>query len=388
MKRRLLKVAITTALAVACSVPAFANPFSDVPAKHWAYDAVNKLAKAGIIDGFNDGTFRGDKTISRYEIAQIVYKAMNKTTMNADQKALVEKLAREYAAELNDMGVKVEGIQSQLNDMVKFNGDARLRFYNADNTGVGTGNNVEEYRLRLGATAKVNDDLTLYGRISSGNQSISNNTTSAAVEAAVAKTHIWGMDTTIGRQDFALGQGLLAGSGSAYLNGVSVKRGNLMLFAGKEADSSTTMAKSMGGEYTLKIGAPVTLDYLTLGSNHYYAASTGFNLLGSKVTGEFAKNSTTKAKGYRVKAGLGNSGLSVAYNDIEAGALPYDTTLNWKASNVGTGIMQDFYTTGGHVKGMEYEYNKDIAKNTNLNVVYQSIKDGAKNVKATVNVKF
>jgi len=92
VKKRLLKVAIATALTVAFATPAFANPFSDVPAKHWAYDAVNKLAQAGIVDGYSDGTFRGDKTMTRYEMAQIVAKAMNKS-LNSDQKAIVDKLA-------------------------------------------------------------------------------------------------------------------------------------------------------------------------------------------------------------------------------------------------------------------------------------------------------
>jgi len=385
MKRRLLKVAITTALATAIAVPAFANPFSDVPAKHWAYDAVNKLAKAGIIDGFNDGTFRGEKTVNRYEMAQVISKAMNKT-MNADQKALVEKLAREYASEMKDLGIRVDGVQSQVDDMVKFSGDARIRYYNADNTGVGTGGNAEEYRFRLGATAKVNDDITLYGRITSASQSFNTTTTTANVEAAVAKTHIWGMDTAIGRQDIVLGQGMLAGDGLALLDGVSVKHGNLKAFAGKESDG-TNMVKSYGGQYDFKLGLPVSASYLALGANHYYAVGTGFDLLGSKVTGEYAKN-TAGAKGYQVKAALGQSGLSVGYKDIEQGAVPYESGINWKATNVPA--LSDIYagSTLGHVKGMEYEYNKDLAKNTNLNVVYQSIKDGGKNIRGTVNVKF
>ncbi|MBP2650008.1 MAG: omp-alpha 3 [Firmicutes bacterium] len=385
MKKRLLKVAITTALTVAFAVPAFANPFSDVPAKHWAYDAVNKLAKAGIVDGFNDGTFRGEKTVTRYEMAQIVVKAMNKN-MGPDQKALVQKLAQEYAAEMKDMGVKVDSLQNQIDNMVKFSGDARVRYYNADNVGVGTGGNAEEYRFRLGATAKVNDDITLYGRVTTGNQNINNALGTASIDAANAETTILGMDTVIGRQDFNLGQGLLASNGN--LNGVTVKHGAWMAFAGKESDG-TNMEKAYGGQVNFKLGAPVVASYLTLGSNHYYSAGTGFNFLGTKITGEYAKNSTTSAKGYQVKAGLGKTGLTVGYKDIDAGALPYDSVLNLKSS-IAAPALVDFYTASktAHVKGMEYEYNTDLAKNTNLNVLYQSIKDGGKNVRATVNVAF
>ena len=126
MNKRVLKVAVVSALTVAFAVPAFANPFTDVPAKHWSYDAVTKLSQAGIVDGYGDGTFKGDKTVTRYEMAQIVAKAMTKS-LNNDQKATVDKLSKEFATELNTMGVKVEGMQNQINNMVKISGDARVR---------------------------------------------------------------------------------------------------------------------------------------------------------------------------------------------------------------------------------------------------------------------
>ena len=51
------------AMALGVSATAFAaNPFSDLPAGHWAYGAVAKLAAAGVVDGYPDGTFKGDKT--------------------------------------------------------------------------------------------------------------------------------------------------------------------------------------------------------------------------------------------------------------------------------------------------------------------------------------
>ncbi|MDF2876701.1 MAG: S-layer protein, partial [Sporomusa sp.] len=57
------------------------NPFGDVPVKHWSYDSVSKLVEAGIIDGYGDKTFRGDKTLTRYEMSQLVARAM----WNADK---------------------------------------------------------------------------------------------------------------------------------------------------------------------------------------------------------------------------------------------------------------------------------------------------------------
>lgn len=391
MKKRLLKVAVATALTVAFAAPAFANPFTDVPAKHWAYDAVKKLAQAGIVDGYGDGTFRGDKTMTRYEMAQIVAKAMTKS-LSADQKAIVDKLSKEYAAELNNLGVKVDGLQKQVDDMVKFSGDARVRHYSTDNTGTATDTDVNEYRVRLGATAKVNSDTSLYVRFTSGSALAQRDTSpSASIENAFVSTKLLGMNTKIGRQDYDLGQGMLAGAGTtAILNGVTMKQGTFMMFGGKELKDATTMADAYGAQYTFDIGAPITLSYLNLDKKNYYAASTTFELFpGIKVGGEYAKNESDKAKAYAVKAYLGKTGLSVGYKDVEANAVPFESNLNLKASNISD--LKDFRAVAnasGKAKGMEVEYNNDLAKNTNLNVLYQSIDDAGKNVRATVSVKF
>lgn len=387
MKKRLLRAAIAAALTVSFSVPAFANSFSDVPAKHWAYDAVTKLAKEGIVDGYGDGTFRGEKTMTRYEMAQIVAKAMNKD-LNSDQKAVVDKLAKEYATELNNLNIKVEGMQDQLDNMVKFNGDARARYYSADNAG-SVGDRAE-YRFRLGATAKVNNDMSIHARITSGSQSVSAGNADTALDNAFLSTKIIGMDTKIGRQDYSLGQGMLAGAdGTAILNGVSANYGDFTVFGGKAANSATTTDEAYGAQYSFKLGAPVTVDYLHLGDKNYYAASTSFNLLPNfKVSGEYGRNETDKAKAYTVKADIGKTGLSAAYKDIEQNALPFESAMNFKAN--GPVEFNDFYnlSTSGHVKGMEYAYSKEIVKNTKLDVVYQDIKDHGKNVIATASVKF
>ena len=65
MKKSLV-LAMAMALGVTASAYA-AQPFSDVPAGHWAYDSIAKLAAAGVIDGYGDTTFGGDKLMTRYE---------------------------------------------------------------------------------------------------------------------------------------------------------------------------------------------------------------------------------------------------------------------------------------------------------------------------------
>lgn len=114
MKKSLV-LAMAMALGVTASAYA-ANPFSDVPAGHWAYDSVNKLAAAGIVDGYGNGTFGGDRLMTRYEMAQIVAKAMAKG-------ANVDRLAAEFADELDSLGVRVAALEKNpttLKSLVKF----------------------------------------------------------------------------------------------------------------------------------------------------------------------------------------------------------------------------------------------------------------------------
>ncbi|EKU70962.1 S-layer homology domain-containing protein [Selenomonas sp. F0473] len=122
MKKTLVS-ALATALVVGAASTTFAaaNPFSDVPRDHWAYDAVTQLASDGVIEGYGDGTFRGDRNITRYEMAQMVAKAMAKGDMSASDRALVDRLAAEFADELNNLGVRVSNLERNA-DMVKWNG--------------------------------------------------------------------------------------------------------------------------------------------------------------------------------------------------------------------------------------------------------------------------
>ena len=171
MKKRVLLASTLAALTLSIASPAFAAPttFTDVPAKHWSYDAVSYLSKAGIIDGYNDSTFRGDKTMTRYEMSQIVYKAMqNQNKANIAQKALIDKLAAEYALEMN----KIESIDTRLTKVekdqtVKFSGSLLeqykvKRFENPTTSIAGkAGWAYQQQQVRLNISAKVDNDTTV-----------------------------------------------------------------------------------------------------------------------------------------------------------------------------------------------------------------------------------
>ena len=145
------------AMALGVSATAFAaNPFSDLPAGHWAYGAVAKLAAAGVVDGYPDGTFKGDKTMTRYEMAQIVAKALAKGAIGAD-----DKLVSEFADELDNLGVRVAKLEKNA-DNVKITGAARYATYTvkggAAKAAYGGNEHGSTLRTRLWFTGEVNDN--------------------------------------------------------------------------------------------------------------------------------------------------------------------------------------------------------------------------------------
>ena len=131
MKKSIIALLV---LGVFCfaNVAAAANPFSDVPANHWAYNAIGTLAKAGIIDGMGDGSFQGNKTMTRYEMAQIVAKAIaREDKANVENKALIDKLAQEFSSELKNLGVRVTALENKIGPL-KIDGWFKYRYENAE----------------------------------------------------------------------------------------------------------------------------------------------------------------------------------------------------------------------------------------------------------------
>ena len=80
--------------------PNLSKAFPDVPANHWAYEAVSRLAGNDIIQGYEDGKYHGERTMSRYEMAEIIYNALSK---GAKAEA---KLVEEFRPELQAMAAQ------------------------------------------------------------------------------------------------------------------------------------------------------------------------------------------------------------------------------------------------------------------------------------------
>ena len=238
MKKSLV-LAMAMALGVTASAYA-ANPFSDVPAGHWAYDSINKLAAAGVIEGYGDSTFGGDKLMTRYEMAQIVAKAMAKG-------ANVDKLAAEFADELDTLGVRVANLEKKA-DNVKVTGEVRYLYKDIKDDSYE--NNL---RSRLWVNGQINDDWSYTGMIEN-TQYFDNNNGEKKTEfnRAYVEGKIGGLAVTAGRYNAFLANGnvyddLVDGAEVSYGDKVKVTG-----FAGKATEVDG--GNYAGGELSTSFG--------------------------------------------------------------------------------------------------------------------------------------
>ena len=218
--KKVLATALTSALIVGASGTTFAatNAFSDVPTDHWAYDAVMQLAADNVIDGYGDGTFRGQRNITRYEMAQMIARAMAKTTVvdngsskpapnvSATDKALIDRLAAEFSDELNTLGVRVANLERNA-DMVKWNGKIEYTYtstrFKDDKNGIYSSTvNNNDLLYRLEPSAEVNKHWHLNARID-GHADLNNDTTTnLSLVRVFADGQYNHFNAKLGRQEF------------------------------------------------------------------------------------------------------------------------------------------------------------------------------------------
>lgn len=383
MKKSLIMF-LVLAFVLCIAGTAFAGPFADVPANSWVYNAVNQLAKAGIVEGYGDGTFRGDKEMTRYEMAIVVAKAMERSDKaDAANKALIEKLATEFAQELNTLGVRVATLETKVSDLekIKFSGDFRLQNRTIENKVVSPDGfkqgSWDQLRIRLNFTYQIDDNTTLFTRFADRNDfGVQDTATYAYGDNSVMDQYgvkITDGDWTykFGRQDAKLGQGGIIGVGSDAPAIESKFDG--MVLAGKSGDATFHFiagkeegyywgdqvgydyigpSEWYGADYTTKVGKDLSLgvaaaeskydtnshsyasEYSSypatgyLPSTKYYAANVSYNITPTvNFYGEYVKSSAN-TQNWAYDAGLyfslpkGYVGLQ--YNNVEPnGCDPY-----------------------------------------------------------------
>ena len=301
-------LAMAAAAALTCGVSAYAaNPFSDVTPSDWAYQAVTSLSEQGVVEGYPDGTFKGQQNITRYEMAQIIARMLAKEDQyNAEQRATIDKLASEYADELNNLGVRVSALEKKVGN-VRFNGDARMRYnqtYATDkpiydpitNVKLGalsTTKNTDNWngRIRLGMTAAVNDSTYVYGRFLSQMDFVNETDATTSMDRLFVH-HQFGnaAGVTIGRSELFMGStgmfyddifdGVRANVGTKKLNleagygRFKVWNSNVATYADlyKGKDVTTNNAESVYASLKGQLGAA------TLGADYVHSAK--YNIAG------------------------------------------------------------------------------------------------------------
>ena len=326
MKKSLV-LAMAMALGVTASAYA-ANPFSDVPAGHWAYDSINKLAAAGVIEGYGDATFGGDKLMTRYEMAQIVAKAMAKG-------ANVDKLAAEFADELDNLGVRVANLEKKA-DNVKVTGELRYRYTDSSNDG----NDNNDLRSRIWVTGQVNDDWTYTGMIEN-NQYFDNNSGDEKTnfQRAYVEGKLGGLNVTAGRYNAFFANGNVY---DTRADGVEVSYGSKVKvtgFAGKATDAT----------YTDAAGNDKDTSFGNYCGGELSAAMGNFNFLGGYVN---FKDMYEDAAGKNLDNAIWYVGGDYAMGDVTLSGMYLKGDMSKDDKDV-TGIGSDGWTAGLSYKGAE-----------------------------------
>lgn len=417
MKKRIaLGLALALAASIGTTAFAAANPFTDVPAKHWSYNAIQQLSKAGIVEGYNDGQFKGDRTITRYEMAVIVAKAMAKEDKaDAQQKAIIDKLAAEFSSELDNLGVRVSTLEKKIGN-IKWDGYARLRAEQTPSGSQvaknGTKDTQGKTRVRLNITAPLDDNWTFKSRLqydSKDDTAVAGNNNSGAFDFASAYVtgKAFGLDTvSIGRAPVWLGQGFISDnkgdSGSGAPDGIIIAKNigtaNLQLGYNRSnvvpaVNPSLPYVGSLTTEFaglTVPIGSTLTFDasYLKDKDSQYYkTTAAGLVYTGIEnftISGEYgqnkAKNADTsvqdsaKAYKYQVKY-MGADKKKVSTWGIWANYRKWDTNFDpagFTTEDLTTYESNALKATG--LKGTEFGVEYTAFKNGILTFRYQDTK--------------
>ena len=365
MKKHLAVLAATAVLGVTSAFAA--NPFADVTPQDWAYQAVSQLASQGIVNGYPDGTFKGQHNITRFEMAQMVAKAMaRQDRVDAEQNAIINRLANEFATELNNLGVRVSTLENKVGNFA-FTGDARLRYQNSKNEDTNTYKSKFDYRARVQFDATVNDNTKAVVRLAGEKEFGAAGNPETSIDHAYVQHNFGKYATaTAGRQDLVIGNGLVYDD---YFEGAVGTVGKDKL------NASVAYGYLQGGSYINEAGKKVELDkakrdgnsqvtvyqlnymptekvavkgfYADIhekGENSVYGTSLDLKL-GKKVWvgGEYAKQETKGAAGEAWTAGVGYGeadvakagtwGAKVQYFDLKKAAPVVSNTWNLNDQN-------------------------------------------------------
>ncbi|SCM83604.1 S-layer domain-containing protein [uncultured Sporomusa sp.] len=399
MKRQTaMALAAVFAMSVAgTALAAPVNPFVDVPAKHWSYDAVTKLAQAGVVSGYGDGTYKGDRTLTRYEMATIVAKAMaNSEKADAETQKTIDALAAEYGAELNNLGVRVDNLEKKVGN-VKFSGEIRARYEHGElkALGVKESDMGQTMRARLNVNAQINEDWAFTGRFSSEEDiRESGRNSDTDLDHLYLTGKLGAFDLTVGRFDAVPAYGIALDD---VVEGAMVSFGNKLrvdLFAGKQEYTEILSNSQKDELYIANLGYAFS-DKLNAKGAYFHVKPEGSEKIKLYEVGlDYQFNPNVNLSGVYLKSDLdvedqgfftqlsykgsdvdnkGSFGAWVNYRDLELG-----TVLS---STLDTGVVSvnDVSLGGkGYEIGFDYVLKKNILWTTSYTDLESTV---SKNIK-------
>ena len=357
--KKILALAAVAALTAGVSAYA-ANPFSDVTADDWAYQAVSDLSAQGVVEGYPDGTFKGERNMTRYELAQIVARLMAKEDqLNAEQQATLDKLAGEYADELANLGVRVSNLEKKVGNLY-WSGDARMRYQTKDND---TKEDSWNGRMRINVKGQVNESTYVNGKMAYDMDFKKDDAKDKDVYMQqLFVNHNFGKNVAVrlGRQPIVFGNqgGWLYGDANGYDGAqIAYNNGKLALTTGFGQLNASDIAAVKSSDVYFAKGAydfgfaKLNADYIADKDSEADARTeiygVGLNIPVQKfnVFGEYWNNTTAGDYDTAWNAGLsygkadwkkaGTWDLTVAYNDVDA-------NVYFGGSGLSTDILKTF----------------------------------------------
>ena len=378
--KKILALAAVAALTAGVSAYA-ANPFSDVSSDDWAYQAVSDLSVQGVVEGYPDGTFKGERNMTRYELAQIIARLMAKEDqLNAEQKATLDKLAGEYADELANLGVRVANLEKKVGN-IYWSGDARMRYQDKAK------NNSDSWngRIRINVKGQVNESTTVNARLVN-NFNFKDGAESKTTADRIYVTHKFGKNVSVGlgRQPVAFLGGIVYddmydGAQIAYDNGkfdVKVGYGEFNA-ADSEKVKGTDKTEGLDAFFAqadydfgaAKLGAAY-IDFegdgakADAGFEHMWGANLTIPVQKFRVFGEYWKsNANDNDKTWQAGIGYGKLNLK------KPGSFTLDVAYNRVGENAYFG-GSTYQVTDFFAKGEEMKFWNAVAQVTLQKNVY------------------
>ena len=372
-------LALAAAAALTCGVSAYAaNPFSDVSTDDWAYQAVSDLSDQGVVEGYPDGTFRGQRNMTRFELAQIIARLMaREDQLNAEQRATLDKLAGEYADELANLGVRVSNLEKKVGNLY-WSGDARMRYQ--DNA---LGDESWNGRMRINVKAQVNESTTVNGRLTS-NMNYKDDKDATTKMDVLNVRHQFGdvVAVKLGRytNNFGNQGGWLYGSPDGFDGaeaqfglgryGVAVGFGQFNQGVDFAKDQDVLYVKGNADFGVAKLDLNYLKFYEGL-EEEYMGAGLVIPVEDFRVFGEYWKNTTADDLDTAWNAGVGYGKMNlkkpgtfrvdVAYNSVE-----YNMYFGDKATGLQTDVLKYLGDAQGPVKVKFWNAIADVALMKNV----------------------